>query len=620
MKFCSWAVACFLFLVGCSPKSDPSLLPEYEEDTKLQIPRKELAYPNPQNQVFFGDLHIHTSLSTDAYVFGSRVLPNDAYVYAKGGAIEHGAGYKIQASKPLDFAAVTDHAEYLGQARQAGLDIPTNRQSVREILLNSSLLSVTISWLKSVKFIDEFHFGYGVDIVDEKTNRQSWQMTIDAAEYHNDPGRFTAFIGYEWSAFAGSPRIHVHRNVIYKGSDVSDIPFSSLDSNRPEDLWGFLNAEETEGREAFAIPHNANLSNGNMYATVDSDGRPFTKEYADIRNRYEPLSEIFQVKGSSEVHPLLAPLDEFAGFELTTLNEETVSKLSASYARSALKKGLELQDEKGINPYRFGVIGSSDSHNGSSPSEEAAFHGKLPLMDGSAGIRTDARTLLPKGINPAPSWSSGGLVGVWAKENTRESLYSALKNKETFATSGPRISVRFFGSWTYDLSMDNDDDAIEKAYSEGVPMGGELSAPPTKTSKPKFFVMAIKDPDGANLDRIQIVKAWVDNKGASREKIYDVAWSDSRDESDQKGALISVGNTVNENNATYSNTIGSSVLSVIWEDEGFSPSQNALYYARVIEIPTPRWSTYDAVLLGNEPVGPVVIQERAVTSPIWYIK
>jgi hypothetical protein len=608
-------------LLACSKFEDPSLLPAFDP-AKVVLPGNiPTLPPNPEKNLFFGDLHIHTSLSTDAYVFWVRTLPEDVYTFAKGGTIEHAAGYPIQISRPLDFVAVTDHSEYLGQARLAKLDIPLTQTRLRELLLEGSRFSITKAWLLSTNFIREKGFGYGVDKVDTAVNKSAWQMTIDAAERNNEPGAFTAFIGYEWSAFAGKATIHIHRNVIYRGDNVSELPFSYIDSPRPEDLWAFLEREDTAGRHAFAIPHNANLSDGNMYASLDSDGQPFTADYAMLRNRYEPISEILQVKGASETHPLLSGLDEFANFELTTLEiggaEPDLESVKGSYARDALRVGMELSHSEGFNPYRFGVIGSSDSHNASSPSDESTFHGKLPLLDGSAGLRTDAATLLPEGLNPATRWGSGGLAAVWAQENTRASLYDAMANKETFATSGPRISVRFFAGWNYPRKIIDAPDMIKQAYAGGVPMGGELPPAPGEQS-PHFIVSAMKDPEGANLDRVQIIKAWVDEQGMSHEKVFDVAVSDNRHVDTSTGKVPPVGNTVDLTTATYTNTIGAQSLATVWVDPQFEKNQQAFYYARVLEIPTPRWSTFDAVKLGSQPMDPATIQERAITSAIWY--
>ena len=614
-----------LSLTACGKLDDPSLQPAFDP-AKVTLPAKLTVTPfNANKSAFFGDLHIHTGLSTDAFVMGVRSTPDDVYTFAKGGTIEHGAGYPIQISRPLDFAAVTDHSEYMGQAREANLDVPTTRQPLRELLQEGSALAITWAWIESANFIRTNGFGFGENKVDKVINKNAWQLTIDTAERHNEPGAFTAFIAYEWSAFAGKPTVHMHRNVIYRGSNVADIPYSSVDSQRPEDLWKFLDAQNKVGKTVFAIPHNANLSDGNMYASRDSEGKPLTAEYAAMRNRNEPISEIFQVKGSSETHPLLSSEDEFADFELTSLEigggEPKLESVKGGYIRDALRVGMELSHSEGFNPFKFGVIGASDSHNASSPADENNHTGKLPMLDGSAGLRTDQATLLPTGINPTPRWSSGGLAGVWAEENTRASLFDALQRKETFATSGPRMQVRFFASWHYPSDILQQADFIKQAYAAGVPMGGELRQSADKTVDsiaPSFMVMALKDPDGANLDRLQIIKAWLDASGVSHEKVYDVAVSAGRSLDAKTAKIPAVGNTVDVKAATYSNTIGAAQLSTLWTDPDFNSTTEAFYYARVLEIPTPRWSTYDAKTLGIEPMSPATIQERAVTSAIWY--
>jgi hypothetical protein len=606
---------------GCSKLDDSSLQQSFDPSEARPVPLMERAPFNKNKHAFFGDLHIHTGLSTDAYVMGVRSMPDDVYTFAKGGVIDHGLGYPVQISRPLDFAAVTDHSEYLGQARKANLDIPSTRQSLRELLLEGSSLSITRAWLETTNFIRSKGFGYGVDKVDIAINKDAWQLTIDSAERHNNPGVFTAFIAYEWSAFSGAPTVHLHRNVIYRSNNVADVPFSSVDSQRPEDLWVFLDEQNQQGKKSFAIPHNANLSDGNMYANRDSQGEPLSAEYAAMRNRFEPISEIFQVKGASETHPLLSGLDEFANFEITSLKigggAPKYKAVKGGYMRDALRVGMELSHSEGFNPFKFGVIGASDSHNATSPAQEDNYTGKLPMLDGSAALRTGEAILLPKSYNPAPRWGSGGLAGVWAEENTRASLFDALLRKETFATSGPRMSVRFFAGWHYDKSILTATDTIAQAYKKGVPMGGQLDIS-ADAKVPSFVVWASKDPDGANLDRLQMIKAWIDDSGKSHEKIYNIAVSDDRTIDAKTTGVALVGNTVDIKSASYTNSIGAEQLSTVWVDANFNAKQEAFYYVRVLEIPTPRWSTFDARTLGILPMDPATIQERAVTSAIWY--
>jgi hypothetical protein len=609
-----------LGIVSCSKVDDPSLTPP-ANPAHSTLPTPSAAPFNENRQVLFGDLHIHTGLSTDAYVLGVRSEPNDVYRFAKGEVIDHGAGYPIQISRPLDFAAVTDHAEYMGQAKVADLDIPTNERPLPALLREGNAWRITFAWLQSSMQMTQNGFSPGGEGIDKDINKSAWDLTIAAAERHNQPGVFTAFIGYEWSADAGNVMAHLHRNVIYRSNDVADIPFSSLDSNRPEDLWDFLHRQNQQGKVAMAIPHNGNFSRGNMYAPVDSEGKPLTAKYAAMRSRYEPISEILQIKGSSETHPLLSSEDEFANFEL--MGESLFSggnageTVKGSYLRDALRVGMELSHSEGFNPFKYGVIGASDSHNASSPSDESNYTGKLPLLDGSAGLRTGEVLLMPAGLNPVTRWSSGGLAGVWAQENSRESIFDALQRKETFATSGPRISVRFFAGWQFNEQTLERADALTWAYAHGVPMGGELK-PAAKDKVPGFLIMAFKDPEGANLDRVQIIKAWVDQHGVSHEQVYDIAAADDREVDPATGTLATVGNTVDTTKATYQNTIGGTSVSRFWSDPDFDQAAEAFYYVRVLEIPTPRWSTFDAVKLGTKPMQPESIQERAITSAIWY--
>lgn len=610
ISLCGMTVA----LLGCGSVEDPSLYPAFDPAKAVPPPEKAIVAEDPRRTVFWGDLHIHTSLSTDAFMMGVRTLPDDAYTFARGGEIAHGAGYGIRLSRPLDFAAVTDHSEYLGVVRHLDPELPLSSRSLRERLLHDSRLRNTVAFIRTM---------WGFDLENAKVpgadaiSRDAWQTIIDSAERHNDPGRFTTFIGYEWSSMPGERNLH--RNVIYRGTAVPDLPYSSVDSEDPRDLWTALEAQRARGMDNLAIPHNGNVSDGRMYDRVAFDGSAFDAAYAARRMENEPVSEIFQVKGSSETHPLISPQDEFADFEIYDVvlgPDQAFSHPKGSYLRDALRAGLEMQHSQAFNPYRFGVIGSSDSHNSSTPAEENNYHGKLPLLDGSAAIRLGKATLLPQRYQAAIRWGSAGLAAVWATANTREALFDAMRRKETYATSGPRIRVRFFAGWQYPDNLLGSQDRIAIAERSGVPMGGDL--PPRTGASPNFAVWALKDPDSANLDRIQIIKGWVDGSGHSHEAIYNVALSDGRWVNPISGEVAAVGNTVDVATASYSNTIGDPQLQALWTDPDFDPAQEAFYYARVIEIPTPRWSTYDAVKLGVSAPEPVSIQERAVTSAIWY--
>jgi hypothetical protein len=604
-------------LAACSPVEDPGLFPEFDAAKAVPPPPKEATQFNAHRNLYWGDLHVHTSFSTDAWTNGVRATPEDAYTFFKGGEIEHAAGYGIRMRRPLDFAAVTDHSEYTGVLRATDPDLPVKARDLRTRLLNDGRLRNTIFFARSML---GFRLENALQPGWEDITRAAWREIADTAERHNEPGRFTAFVGYEWSSMPDDQNLH--RNVIYRGSNVPDLPFSSIDSDDPRDLWSALEAQRKAGMDNFAIPHNGNVSNGLMYDTVQFAGEPMDAKYAARRMANEPVSEIFQVKGSSETHPLLSPRDEFAGFEIydTQLSQsQAKSQPGGSYIRDALRTGIEMSHSEGFNPYRFGVIGSSDGHNASSPVEEDNYHGKLPILDGSAGLRLGRATYMPMDdMAGGWLWSAAGLAAVWAQENTRDSLFDAMRNKETYATSGPRIAVRFFGGWHYGDDLLQQTDWLETAYAQGVPMGGELQPPGRNDTAPAFAVWAIRDPQSGNLDRVQVVKGWVDAAGVTHEKIFDVAWAGEREPDPDSGKLPAVGNTVNVADATYSNSIGAAQLTTVWRDPEFDPAVESFYYARVIEIPTPRWSTYDAKLLGIEAPDAASLQERAVTSAIWY--
>ncbi|MFP6663298.1 MAG: DUF3604 domain-containing protein [Deltaproteobacteria bacterium] len=609
-------LALALVAVACT-KDDPTLEPADNPRLKAPPPPlRELGHTETRN-VFWGDLHIHSSHSFDAYTLGVRALPEEVYVYAKGGTIEHALGYPIRAWRPLDFASVTDHAEFLGAARARDEAEGDTELSLREIMQTGNPLRITANFLYTIltkmgsSETRREAFGGGATDV----SRSAWEDIIATAERHNEPGRFTAFLGYEWTSMPQEKNLH--RNIIYRSAQVPDFPVSSLDSDNPEDLWRALEEQRRQGMEMIAIPHNGNVSGGKMYDRVQFDGSPLSENYAATRMRNEPISEIFQVKGSSETHPQLSDKDEFAGFEILDQllsASGAFSEPRGSYARDALRSGLEMSSRRGFNPYRFGVIGSSDSHNASSSVEEDNYHGKLPMIDGTSGLRLGETMLLPASQNRARRWSAAGLAAVWAEENTRASLFDAMRRKETYATSGPRITLRFFASRDFPAGILDDPRQVEKALARGVPMGGEL---PPGEATPSFLVTALKDPLGANLDRIQIIKGWVDGKGQSFERIYDIQASGGRVPDATTHRVGPVGNTVNETEASFTNTIGAAALKALWRDPDYIAGQEAFYYARVLEIPTPRWSTYDARDWGIDAPTPTSIQERAVSSAIW---
>jgi hypothetical protein len=577
---------------------------------------------NPLKECYFGDLHLHTSLSPDANMIGTTSLPEDSYKYAMGEEVTY-MGQKIKRIAPLDFLAVTDHAEYLGVV--AAIKDPNGpfAGTARNKLYSS----------KDQKDIAKSYADFMVGVVANKPNpeldkedviKSSWQRIIEAGGKYNKPGKFTTFVGYEWTSMPSDVNKHsqnLHRCVIFKGEKVPLKPFSSFDSNDPENLWTYLENARKTGDDVLAVPHNGNISNGLMFDTKTLSGKPLTKEYADRRMNNEPLTEMAQCKGQSETHPSLSGNDEFANFELVEilLSSTTKAKFkTGSYVRQAYGVGQEIQAKLGSNPFKYGLEGGTDFHSGFSSTEENNYHGSHSSQD---NIDQDYKAILSAtgsiGGEPASKLSAAGLTGVWAESNTREAIFNALKRKECFATSGNRMKVRVFAGWNYNAELIKQNDWLKQAYESGVPMGADLPAN-SNNAKPKFLVQAIKDPNAANLDRIQIIKVSTKN-GKSTEKIYDVVWSGDR-KKDAKGKLAPVGNTVDMKTATYTNSIGSAELIGYWEDTEFDPGAYVTYYARVIEIPTPRWSTYLAIT-HNVPLSkvvPAIIQERAWTSPVWY--
>ncbi len=574
-------------------------------------------------QVLYGDLHIHTALSADAFSTGTRTLPDDAYRYAKGEAIAHGAGFTVQLKRPLDFAAVTEHSEYLGSMREfLNPASPLSRHPLAKLFASPDPADAFKALMQISD--DASHDGSLDELLDlPEVNMAAWREVIAAAERHNEPGRFTTLIGYEWTSTPDE--INLHRNVLFRGSAVPATPFSRIDSDKPEDLWRFLDEQRAQGIEGMAIPHNSNASDGMMWARMDSAGQPVDAAWARQRSRNEPIAEIVQIKGQSEAHPLLSTEDEFANYEMWTTRMSgakipRASKPEGSYARDALKTGLALGASLGVNPYDFGMIGSSDTHNSAPPIEEDNYHGKLTQLDGTAAMRAGrvARSAEARAAGRETAYSAAGLAAVWADANTREAIYDALRRKETFATSGTRISLRFFGGWEFAPALVQAPDFVAQAYASGVPMGSQLPAGAARGA-PRFAVLATKDPDGANLDRVQIIKGWLDAEGRAQEKIFDVAWAGERVIDAASGKLPAVGSTVDVATATYRNTIGAAELSAVWQDPEFQPQARAFYYVRVLEIPTPRWSTFDAVKLGTAAQEPAAIQERAWSSPIWFV-
>ena len=595
-------------------------------DERVYSPYAGRTYPD---KVLFGDMHFHTELSFDAGLIGTRLSVEDGYRFARGDEVISNTGQSVQLIRPLDFLAVTDHAELIGLAPAI--------QGADPLLLEDD-------WGR--KIYEKFQAGTEgrqaafAEIIDLATRginpfqspaltRSIWSQFIETAEEFNDPGTFTAMTGFEWSF---SPQgDNLHRVVLFaddvdKTSQTMPLPF--FDAPEPQLLWDYMEAYEADtGGRVLAIAHNGNLSNGLMFPNTKFDGSPIDAAYAQRRNRWEPLHEVTQMKGDEETHPQLSPDDEFADFEIWDVSNiagtvaKTPDMLAREYARSAYQTGLRFQQELGANPYRFGMTGSTDSHTALSTTRQENFFGKYPSTEPSSD-RHDHEVI--PAADPAlriisAQESAAGLTGVWARENTRTDIFDAFQRKEVFATTGTRMRVRVFGGWDFTADDMATADYASIGYRNGVPMGGELRNAP-KGRAPSFLVRALRDPDGANLDRIQIIKGWIDAGGKTYERVYDLAVSGDRTIGKDGRAREPVGNTVDIKTATFTNAIGAAALQAHWVDPDFDPTQGAFYYVRVLEIPTPRWTTYDHAFYGVPlpTVVPPTQQERAYTSPIWY--
>ena len=605
-----------------------------------QIPIQENEYPKnkpnyspypeehyPQN-VYFGDTHLHTSWSADAGMAGATLGPEFAYRVSRGESVTSQTGLPFKLIRPLDFVVVADHAENIGVIDYIDRGDP--------LLLKTE---------NGKRWYDYFQKGEGIkaayewsaanakgeDPIDSpEMTARVWEQVIKNAEKYNQPGVFTTFIAYEWTSGPGSNNLH--RNVIFRDGPERTrqvVPFSAMDSDDPEDLWDYLDAYEAKtGGRVFCIPHNGNLSNGMMFMLQTFEGKPFDKAYAERRKRFERVVEVTQPKGTGEAHPLLSPDDEFADFELmdagnlTGTEAKTNEMLKTEYAREALKLGLSEEARIGVNPFKFGMIGSTDSHNAIPSTREENWFGKIHFVEPSPHRRDGY--FIESSVDPSLSirdvdLGASGLAAVWATENTREAIWDAFVRREVYATSGTRLRVRVFAGWDFKKDEVQKPDFAKQGYSRGVPMGGDLRPGP-KNAAPTFMIRAVRDPDGANIDRVQVIKGWVDSKGKTHEKIYDVAVSGNRTIGPDGRCKTPVGNTVDVKNASYTNDIGAAYLAAHWKDPEFNPNQRAFYYVRVIEIPTPRWTAYDAKYFNFEmPEGTkMMLQDRAYTSPIWY--
>ncbi len=657
------AVAAVLTLAACSNdsldarQSDPevglagaartanTLLPPSEEILQFR------PAPNPERNAYFGDLHVHTAYSFDAYVFGTVNTPDDAYRYAKGNPMDHPSGYAVQLQRPMDFYAVTDHAMLMGLVREAA-DTRTefSRYAVAEPLHdinapdNMNILSLAGRGSAFSDFLPATLNGLLDGSIDrqlvESVTRSAWADTVRAANDAYNPGAFTTFAAFEYTS-STDERGNLHRNVIFRDTDrLPAMPFSRFNSQNPEGLWRWMDTLRAAGVESLAIPHNSNGSNGAMFQLTNWAGAPIDNAYSEQRLRNEPLVEITQVKGTSETHPLLSKNDEWANFEIAPYRVATklYSEPAGGYVRDAYLRGLAIAEGGVLNPYKFGVVAASDTHTGANSLAEENFFSKAGMLDGTAELRgaipasflygTIVKWMDPGMITEVDGkdylatssfeyWSASGLAAVWAEENTRESIYDAFRRKETFATSGPRIKVRFFAGYDYPAGLVDSPSLVRTAYDTGVAMGSDLAANGGRA--PAFVVWATADPDGAPLQRVQVIKGWLKN-GEHREQVYDVACSDNLEVNPDTHRCPDNGATVNLDDCSRSADVGAGELKTLWRDPDFSADTEAFYYVRVLENPTCRWSTWDALRAGEEPRSdlPATIQERAWSSPIWY--
>jgi hypothetical protein len=626
---------------GFVPK--PKTKEELAAARKAYSPFAGKTYPT---HVYFGDTHHHTANSGDAMMAGNTLSPEQAYRFARGEEVVSSTGIPVKLSRPLDFLVVSDHAEGLGLMFQVAQGNPAFTSDPLAARWSKVLRSgtpeekaTTQNEVSKAQAEGTLPPVFKDPKVVGPVMKSVWTEYTATAEKFNEPGRFTAMIGYEWTSVPGGNNLH--RNVIFRDNkDKADqvFPFSAWNSEDPEKLWEWMaNWEAKTGGKLLDIAHNANLSNGRMFELVDFGGNPLSKDYAEKRARYEVLQEIVQTKGNSETHPMMSPNDEFAGdmgvagweYGNLTLTDKPLSKemMPTNYLRGGLLRGLEQEAKLGTNPFKFGFVGSTDVHNSLTAIEEDNFFGKLPIQEPNAKrwehkskeSSWDAK-LGPVRTRYTWQYLAAGYAAVWATENTRAALWDAMKRREVYGTSGSRLTLRFFGGWGFTGGDAKSRFLAETGYEKGVPMGGDLKAAPAGAKAPTFLVAAAKDPRGGNLDRIQIVKGWLDKNGKGQEKVYDVAWGDADRRKVKGGKLQPVGSTVDVATATWTNTIGDPELSTVWTDPDFDPSVRAFYYARTIEIPTPRWTAYDAVRFGVKmpPEVPMTVQERAWSSPIWY--
>ncbi|SHE71563.1 Protein of unknown function [Microbulbifer donghaiensis] len=583
---------------------------------------------HPSN-VYFGDTHVHTGWSADAGMDGAILTPDDAYRFALGQEVKSNSGLKAKLHRPYDWFMITDHSDGMGVINEIVAGNPEMMADETIKRWHDALTSgdeKAAADAKSELIVMQSEERLPKQVMDPKWMKSAWEKTVDAAEKYYKPGEFSTFIAYEWTVNADGGN-NLHRNVIFRdGADRtrSLLPLTTFETQDPEKLWAWMQAyEQKTGGRVLAIPHNGNLSNGRMFEEQRFDGSQMTKEWAQMRAKYEPLFEVTQIKGQSESHPSLSPEDEFANWDLwdrgnLIMAPKPKGAIKYEYWREALKNGMHLQDELGTNPFQYGANGATDTHTGLSTTEEDNFFGKFKTLEPSNKQRWNFPLLTgPSGAYIGWEQAASGVMGVWAKENTREAIWDAMMRKETFATTGPRMQLRFFGGFDFN-ELDAEGDIATAGYQKGVPMGGKLSG--AKSGQPMtFLIAAMKDPMGANLDRVQIVKGWVDGNGDTHEKVYNVKWSGNR-KKDAMHRIQHVGDTVDLKTAKYTDDIGAPQLIGYFKDEEFNPAHKAVYYVRVLEIPTPRWTLYDKVRFGidMDKKVPMTHQERAFSSPIWY--
>ncbi len=613
----------------------PVYATELQEPVADYSPYAGRDYPT---RVFFGDTHHHTANSGDAFMNGDRLSPVDAYRFARGEEVVSSSGVPAKLSRPLDFLVISDHAEGLGVMYEVYNGNP--------VMMGDETLA---RWSKMMKaggteaaeatnelISAQAHGTLPAPITDPETagplQKSVWESYTETSEKYNEPGRFTAMIAYEWTSVPGGNNLH--RNILYRDNkDKADqmMPYTAWDSEDPEKLWEWMaQYEEKVGGNVLAIPHNGNLSNGRMFERVDFQGKPLSRNYAERRARFEVLQEVMQTKGNSETHPTLSPNDEFADFGLSgweygnlTMEgrPESPEMRPYMYLRGGLMQGLAHEKKLGVNPFKFGLIGGTDVHNSLTSIEEDNFFGKHIIQEPRPNRWEHVSKQGFDKTRYTWQYTAAGYAAVWATENTRESLWDAMKRKEVYATSGSRMKVRLFGGWSFDAADAESRYIADAGYTKGVPMGGDLPSRNADSNAPSFLVAAMKDPESGNLDRVQIIKGWLDSNGDTHEKVYDVVWGDAeRRQLNGNGKLTPVGDTVVVAGASWTNSIGDPDLRAVWNDPDFDATQAAFYYARVLEIPTPRWTAYDQKRFGVKMADevPMKHQERAWTSPIWY--